>query len=104
VTAERKKGGVAYRRRGRPGGGLGEVREVLAVTSRCGSPTVMAGIGLAACTGGRAHRRRVLRPAHSGRVQSNGMGSFTGCYGCYRYKESMNGLPWCFGLRATAAG
>jgi hypothetical protein len=79
VTAERKKGGAAYRRRGRSGGGLGEVREVLAVTSRYGSPAVMAGIGLVACTGGQARQRRVLRPAHDGRVQSNGMGSFTGC-------------------------
>jgi hypothetical protein len=58
---------------------LGEVREVLAVTSRCGSSTVMVGIGQTACAGGRAHRRRVLRPAHGGRAQSNGIGSFTGC-------------------------
>jgi hypothetical protein len=79
VTAERKKGGAAYRRRGRFGEGLYEVREVLAVTSRCESSTVMAGIGLAACAGGRARRRRVLRPTHGGRVQSNGIGSFTGC-------------------------
>jgi hypothetical protein len=79
VTAERKKGGAAYRRRGRSGGGLGDVREVQAVPSMCGSPTVMAGIGLAACASGRARRRRVLWPAHGGRVQSNGTGSFTGC-------------------------
>jgi hypothetical protein len=75
VTVERKKGGTAYRRRGRSGGGLGEVREVLAVTLRRGSSTVMAGIGLAECAGGRARRRRVLRPAHGGRVQSNGTGA-----------------------------
>jgi hypothetical protein len=49
-TAKRKKGGAAYRRRGRSGEGLGEVREVLA-TSRGGSTTVMAGIGLTACAG-----------------------------------------------------
>jgi hypothetical protein len=55
---------------------------------------MMAGIGLTACAGGRAHRRRVLRPAHGGMAQSNGTGSFTGCQGCYRYKESTNGLPW----------
>jgi hypothetical protein len=36
---------------------------------------VMAGIGLAACAGGRARRRRVLRPAHGGRVQSNAWGA-----------------------------
>jgi hypothetical protein len=39
----------------------------------------MAGIGQAARAGGQAGRRRVLRPAHSGRVQSKGTGSFTGC-------------------------
>jgi hypothetical protein len=49
------------------------------VTSRCGSSTVMARIGLAACAGGRARRRRVLWPGHGGRAQSNGTGSFTGC-------------------------
>jgi hypothetical protein len=79
VTAERKKGGAAYRRRGRSGEGPGEVQEVLAVTSRCRSSTVMVGIGLTTCVGGRARWRRVLRPAHGGRVQSNGIGSFTGC-------------------------
>jgi hypothetical protein len=63
---------------GRSGEGLGEVQEVLAVTSRCGSLTVMAVIGLTACVGGRARRQRVLQPTHSGRVQSNGTGSFTG--------------------------
>jgi hypothetical protein len=31
--------------------------------SRCGSSTVMAGIGRATCAGSRA-RRRMLRPAH----------------------------------------
>jgi hypothetical protein len=79
VTAERKKGGAAYQRRGRSGEGLGEVHEVLAVTSRCRSSMVMAGIGLTACTGGWARRWRVLRPSHDGRAQSNGTGSFTGC-------------------------
>jgi hypothetical protein len=74
--------------------GLPAAREVLAVTSRCGSSTVMVVIGLTACAGGRARRRRVLRHAHGGRAQSNGTGSFTGCQGCYRYKESTNGLPW----------
>jgi hypothetical protein len=77
----------------RSGGGLGEVREVLAVTSRGGSPVVMAGIGLAACAGGRAHRRHVLWLAHGGIVQLNSTGSFTACQGCRRHKESTNGLP-----------
>jgi hypothetical protein len=93
VAAERKKGGAAYRRREWFGGGLGEVREVLAVTSRGGSPAVMAGIGLATCAGGRARRRRVLRPAHGGIVQLNGMRSFPGGQECRGHKESTNGLP-----------
>jgi hypothetical protein len=54
---------------------------------------VMAGIGLAACTGGRARRRHVLQPAHGGRVQLNSTGRFTGSQGCCRRKESTNGLP-----------
>jgi hypothetical protein len=61
------------------GEGLGEVWEVLAVTSRCGSSTVMARIGLTVCAGGRARLWCVLRPAHGGRAQSNGTESFTGC-------------------------
>jgi hypothetical protein len=61
--------------------------------SRGGSPAVMAGIGLAACAGGQARRRRVLRPAHDGIVQLNGTRSFTGVQGCCRRNESTNGLP-----------
>jgi hypothetical protein len=96
VTAEGKKGGAAYRRRERSGGWPGEVREVLAVTSRGGLPVVMVVVGLAACVDGRAHRRRVLRPAHCGIAQLNGTGSFTGVQGCHRHKESTNGLPCGF--------
>jgi hypothetical protein len=65
----------------------------MAVTSRGGSPVVMAGIGLAACAGGLAHWRCVLRPAHGGRVQLNSTWSFSRCHGCRRRKESMSGLP-----------
>jgi hypothetical protein len=53
----------------------------------------MAGIGLAACAGGRARQRRMLRPAHGGRAQLNSTGSFTGGQGCCRRKESTSGLP-----------
>jgi hypothetical protein len=93
VAAGRKKGDAAYQRRERSGGGLGEVSEVLAVTLRGGSSTVMAGIGLAACAGGQARRRHALWPAHGGIVQLNSMGSFIGGQGCRRHKESTNGLP-----------
>jgi hypothetical protein len=77
----------------RSGGGLGEVQEVLTITSRGRSPAVMARVGLAACTGGCARRRRVLRPVHGGRAQLNRMRSFTGGQGCCRRKESTSGLP-----------
>jgi hypothetical protein len=93
VTAERKMGGAAYRRRERSGGALGEVREVLAVTSRGKLPAVMARIGLAACAGSRVQWWRVLRHVHGGIAQLNGTGSFTGGQGCRRHKESTNGLP-----------
>jgi hypothetical protein len=72
---------------------LCEVPEHLAVTSRGGSPTVMAGEGLAVCAGGRARRRRVLRPIHDVRVQSNRTGSFTGGQWCCKRKESKSGSP-----------
>jgi hypothetical protein len=39
-------------------------------------------------------RRRVLRPAHGGRVQCKGTGSFTGCEGCYPCKKSKKDSPW----------
>jgi hypothetical protein len=54
---------------------------------------VMAGGGLAACAGGRARRRRVLRPTHGGRAQSNRTWSFTGGQWCCRRKESKSGSP-----------
>jgi hypothetical protein len=79
VPAERKKGGAAYRQRGRSGELKGYIREVLAVTPRCDSSTVMARIGLTTRAGDQARRRRVLRPAHGGIAQSSGTGSFTGC-------------------------
>jgi hypothetical protein len=78
-TRERKKGGAAYRRRGRSGEGWGLLREVLAVTTRYGSTMVMAEIGRSTCVGGRARRRRVLRPIHGDTGQSKGTESFTRC-------------------------
>jgi hypothetical protein len=72
---------------------LDEVWGLLAVTSRGGSPAMVAGVGLAACAGGRAHRRRVLQPAHGGRAQSNRSGSFTGGQRYCRRKESKSGSP-----------
>jgi hypothetical protein len=93
VAVGRKSSGVAYRRWERSSGGSGEVRGLLAVTSRGGSPVMVAGVGSAACAGDRAHRRRVLRPAHGGRAQSKRSGSFTGGQKCCRRKESKGGSP-----------
>jgi hypothetical protein len=78
-TRERKKGGAAYRRRGRSGEGWGWLREVLAVTTRYGSTTVMAEINRSTCAGGRARWRRVLQPIQVDTGQSKGTRSFTGC-------------------------
>jgi hypothetical protein len=63
------------------------------VTSRGGSPAVVTGVGLAACAGSRARRRRMLRFAHSGRAQSKCSGSFTGGQRCHRCKELKSGSP-----------
>jgi hypothetical protein len=93
VAVERKSGGAAYRRWERSEGGSGEVQGLLAVTSRGRSPAVMAGVGLTTCVGGRARRRRVLQPAHGGRVQSTHTGSFTRGQWCCRHKELKSGSP-----------
>jgi hypothetical protein len=76
----RKKGaGWAYRRRDCSGEVAEGVGEVLRVTTMCGSPSGMAGVGQSTRAGGEARRRRGVRPAHGTIVQSNGSKSFTGC-------------------------
>jgi hypothetical protein len=82
---------VAYERWERSGRGSGEVRGLLAITSRGGSPATVARVGLAACAGGRARQQRMIRPAHGGRAQSKRSGSFTGGQRCCRRKESKGG-------------
>jgi hypothetical protein len=77
-TRERKRGGAAYRRRGRSGEGRGWLREVLAVTTRCGSTTVMAGIGRSTCAGERARRRHELRPSTAIQVNPRARGASRG--------------------------
>jgi hypothetical protein len=61
--------------------------------SRGGSLVMVTRVGQAACAGGRARQRRVLRPAHGGRAQSNHSGSFTGGQRWCRSKESKSGSP-----------
>jgi hypothetical protein len=69
---------VAYRRWGRSDEGRGCLQEVLAVTARYGSTTVVAGISRSTCAGGWTRRRRVLQPNHGDIGQPKGTGSFTG--------------------------
>jgi hypothetical protein len=72
VTVAEKKGGGAYQRRGCSGEGSGEVRESLAITSRCGSPAMVVGGGQSTRAGGGARRRRGVRPNQGDTVQLNG--------------------------------
>jgi hypothetical protein len=69
------------------------VGEVLTVTPMCGSSPVMAEVGRSTCTGGRARRRRGLRPIQGGIVQLNGSESFTRGQGRQRHEELENGSP-----------
>jgi hypothetical protein len=62
-----------------------DVGEVSGITTVCGSPSGMAGVGRSTCAGGDARRRRGVRPAHGEIVQLDGSERFTGCqrrYGC----------------------
>jgi hypothetical protein len=76
----------------------------LAITSRCGSPAVVVGVGWSTCAGGGARRRRGIRPNQGGTVQLNGLGSFTRGQGRHVCEEFENGSPDCSvyaRLRAT---
>jgi hypothetical protein len=95
VTATEEKGGGAYRRRGCSSEGSGEVRESLAITSRCGSPAMVVGGGRSMRAGGGAHRRRGVRPNQGAIDQLNGSGSFTRDQGRCEREEFENGSPDC---------
>jgi hypothetical protein len=69
------------------------------VTSRCGSPAVVTGGGLATCTCGRACPRHMLWPAHGGRAQSKCSESFTRSQWCCGCKELERGSP-CSSIHA----
>jgi hypothetical protein len=76
---EEERGRGAYRRRDYSSEVVEDVGEVLRVTTMCGSPSGMVGVGRSTCAGGDARRQRGIRPAHGAIVQSNGSESFTGC-------------------------
>jgi hypothetical protein len=72
-------GGGAYRQRGCSGEVVEDVGEVLRITTMCGSPSGMVGVGRSTCASGDARRRQGIRPTHGTIVQSNESESFTGC-------------------------
>jgi hypothetical protein len=84
--SQRKKGAE-----GLTGGEVVEgVGEVLRVTTICGSPSGMVGVGRSTCAGGGARRRRGVRPNQGTIGQSNGSASFTRDQGRCVCKESEN--------------
>jgi hypothetical protein len=95
VTAALEKGGGAYRRRGCSGEGSGEVRGSLAITSRCGSSTMVVGVGQSTCAGGGARRRGGIRSVHGAIIRLNGSGIFTRDQRRYAREEFENGSLDC---------
>jgi hypothetical protein len=91
-THRKEKGGAAYRRWERPDEGRGWLQEVVAVTARYDSTTVVDEIGRSTCAGGWSRRRRVLRLNHGDLVQLNGTMSSTGWRRGYVRNESKNGV------------
>jgi hypothetical protein len=87
VSAEEERGGGAYRRRDCSGEVVEDVGEVLRITTMCGSPSGMVGVGRSTCAGGDARRRRGVRPNQGAIGQLNGSESFTGCWGRRGCKE-----------------
>jgi hypothetical protein len=98
-----RKGGGAYRRRDCSGELAEGVGEVLTVTTMCGSPSRMVGVGRSACAGGGARRRRGVRPIQGEIDQSNGSESFTRDQGrCAREKLKNGSLESLVHARGRA--
>jgi hypothetical protein len=89
------KGGGAYRRRDCSGEVAEGAVEVLRVTTMCGSPSGMVGVGRSMCAGGGAHRLRGVRPIQGTIDQSNGSESFTRDQGRCVREELNNSSPYC---------
>jgi hypothetical protein len=88
-------GGGAYRRRDFSGEVAEGVGEVLRVTTMCGSPSGMVGVGRSVCAGEGARRRRGVQPIQGEIDQSNGSESFTRDQGRGAREELKNGSPVC---------
>jgi hypothetical protein len=95
VAAEEERGEGAYRRRDCSSEVVEGVGEVLRVTTMCGSPSGMVGVGQSTCAGGGARRQRGVWPNQGTIGQSNGSVSFTGDQGKRVCKELENDSPDC---------
>ncbi len=91
-AAEVRRG---YRRRDCSGEVVEDVGEVLRVTTMCGSPSGMVGVGRSTCAGGGAYRRQGVWPIQGTIDQSNGSESFTRDQGRCVREELKNGSPDC---------
>jgi hypothetical protein len=79
VAAEEERGEGAYLWRDCSGEVAEGVGEVLRVTTMCGSPSGMVGVGRSTCAGRDARRWRGVLPNQGTVGQLNGSESFTGC-------------------------
>jgi hypothetical protein len=95
VAAEEERGGGAYRRRDCSGEVVEIVGEVLRVTTMCGSPSGMVGVGRSRCAGGGARWQRGVRPNLGTIGQSNGSGSFFRDQGRHVREEFKNSSLDC---------
>ena len=83
-----RKGEGAYRQRDCSGEEVEDEGEVSGITTVCGTPSEMAGVGRSTRAGGDARRRRGDRPGHGEIVQSNRSGRSTRCQRRDERKES----------------
>jgi hypothetical protein len=95
VAAEEERGGGAYRWRDCSSEVVEGVEEVLRVTTMCGAPSGMVGVGRSTCAGWGPRRPRGVRPNQGTIGQSNGSVSFTRDQGRRVCKESENDSPDC---------
>jgi hypothetical protein len=87
------KGRGAYRRRDCSGEVAEGVGEVLRVTTMCGSPSGMVGVGRSTCAGGGARQWRGVWPIKGTIDQLNGSESFTRDQVRCVCEELKNGSP-----------
>jgi hypothetical protein len=84
-----RKGGGAYRRRDGSGEVVEDVGEVSGITTRCGSPSEMAGVGRSTRVDGDGRRWRGVRPGHGEIEQLDGSERFMGCQRRYAWVQGI---------------